>query len=432
MLTQGWGSYPKINAQIHSPQNNDEIIKILKSENFITRGMGKSYGDSSLANNILSTLKFNQILSFDKKNGILIYQSGVTLSKILDLILKDNWFLPVTPGTSYVTIGGCLASDVHGKNHHIEGAISEFIDSFTILLGNGEILECSRKNNNDLFFATCGGMGLTGIILTLQIKLKKITSGFIKNENIKNRSIGELISQIEVNKNKPYSVAWIDTNRGTIDNFKSILYLGEHNYNNFNSFKKKRREFSINNNFPSFLLNNYSMKIFNQLFYLKQKQNHKNVISLKEYFYPLDVLSNWNNLYGKRGFIQYQFVIPKENIINNLKKIFDIFSKNYEYSFLTTLKSMGNQNKNHLSFPKEGYTVAQDFKFNNNLPKLIKYVDSMIADFGGRIYLTKDALLSEKIFKKTYQKWYEFENIRSKYFAVGKFQSLQSKRIGLQ
>lgn len=432
MLIHGWGAYPKIDAKIYNPKISSEIKEITKFNATIPRGMGKSYGDSSLSSKILSTLNLNKVISFNSESGILVCESGLIISDILNDIIAKGWFLPVTPGTAFLTIGGCLASDVHGKNHHIDGSISNFVDSFTILLGNGEIIECSRLLNNDLFTATCGGMGLTGIVLTIKIKLKKINSNFIKNKTIKSRNIKELLWHIEENKKSPYSVAWIDSNMGTIENFKSVLFLGDHENSGFISENSKQKEIYVSENFPSFILNKYSMKIFNKLYYLKQKQYFINKINLKKYFYPLDRLKNWNNLYGQRGFLQYQFVIPKENALSNLNRIFNIFNKNNEYSFLTTLKSMGDKNKNLLSFPQNGYTVTQDFKYNKNIAKLIQYADTMIADFGGKIYLTKDALLKEKIFKKTYINWYEFENIRDKYHAIGSFQSFQSKRIGLQ
>tara|TARA_Y100000590_G_scaffold454135_1_gene600396 strand:+ start:849 stop:2153 length:1305 start_codon:yes stop_codon:yes gene_type:complete len=426
----GWGGYPKTQSEIIVPKNVSELKKNLNKP-LIPRGMGRSYGDSANFSTILQTNYLDHLIEFDKNNGLLTCESGTTIQNILNLIVPNGWFIPVSPGTSFVTLGGAIASDVHGKNHHLLGTFGDHVQSIKMMLGNGEIVDTSLRNLPELFHATCGGMGLTGIILSATIKLLPIKSSKIIQTELKSNSLEETCSIFDENDSSPYSVAWLDSLASGQSQGKSIVILGEHEKDGNLNFKINKK-INIPKNIPSFLINKYSISVFNKLFYAKTKNNNKKKVDIFDYFYPLDKINNWNRLYGQKGFIQYQFVIPNENVVKNLRLILDKISEFGLSSFLTVLKKFGKKNNNLLSFPMSGYTLALDFKISGDLFKNIIEIDKIVSSMGGRIYLTKDSLMSEEIFKSSYTRWEEFENVRNKYGAVGKFCSDQSKRIGLK
>tara|TARA_B100000787_G_scaffold85759_1_gene63271 strand:+ start:1726 stop:3024 length:1299 start_codon:yes stop_codon:yes gene_type:complete len=432
MKIHGWGHYSVVDAQILKPAKVNDLNELIKvNKNIIARGLGRSYGDSANSNIVLDTTSLNRVVKFDSESGIILCESGVSIKEINELTIPQGWFIPVTSGSSYVTLGGAIASDIHGKNHHLDGAFSDHILSANLMLGDGEILTMSNSINSDLFQATCGGMGLTGIIISASIKLKPISSNLIKQTTIKNNSLEELFNQFEINFSSPYSVAWIDCSNKS-KSINSLLFLGEHlKKGELITSKKKPKYIPVK--FCSMFLNKHLIKIFNNAYYFKNlKKIQTTQVPLENYFYPLDSLMNWNFLYGKKGFIQYQFVIPKMNGVQILKKILDKINEHKQTPYLAVLKILGPQNKNHLSFPMEGYTLALDFKFDHGLLNLISNLDKIIAHSGGRIYLTKDAVMSKEIFRECYPKWEEFEQIRRKYKAIGKFMSHQSLRLGLE
>ncbi len=426
----GWGGYPKTTSEVIMPKNINEIKNYLNKP-LIPRGMGRSYGDSAIFNTTIQTNYLNRVIKFDKNSGLLSCESGITIGNILNIVIPHGWFIPVSPGTSFATLGGAIASDVHGKNHHINGTFGEHIISMKMLLANSEIIEISPSKMSDLFYATCGGMGLTGIILSATIKLLPIKSNKIIQKEVKSSSLEETCLVFDENSSSSYSVGWIDCFGKGDSQGKSIISFGEHAEEGELDFKMEKK-IEIPKNFPSFFINKFSIKIFNKIYYASKKNNKIKKINFHKFFYPLDGLQNWNRLYGKKGFIQYQFVIPEIDALNNLRYIFSKFSEYNLNSFLTVLKKFGKQNKNLISFPMKGYTLAIDFKLDKSLFKKIIELDKIICDMGGRIYLTKDSLMTEDIFKKTYKNWEQFQSVREKYGAIGIFCSDQSRRLGLK
>ena len=432
MELSGWGRYPKIFANISFPRTYAEVGNLVTNmPSGIARGLGRSYGDSSLAKEIIETTSFNYYREFDPIRGILVCDAGVTLWDISNTFVPRGWFLPVTPGTRFVTIGGAIASDVHGKNHHNAGTFCEYIYSLTILLGNGEIVIASPTNHSELFHATCGGMGLTGVILQASIQLSSIKSSNILQTTIKSPNLDAVLDGFEEFSGSTYSVAWIDCMANSQNLGRSLLMLGEHAEDQVFELSNKK-PVSIMFNAPDLLLNSYLIKGFNNLYYHRaSKTKTIDQISFEKYFYPLDQLISWNRLYGKNGFLQYQFVVPKSAGREALKKILQVIVESGEGSFLAVLKIFGKKNKNYLSFPEEGYTLALDFKISTKVFNLLNKLDQLVLGYGGKIYLAKDARMSEKIFKDSYPRWEEFNIIRDEYHAIKKFSSLQSKRIGL-
>ena len=432
MEISGWGRYPKIDAEVIVPATASACTKTLQDPVIlIPRGLGRSYGDSSLAPQVLETNGMQYFQEFDPETGVLACEAGVSLYEILNVFVPQGWFLPVSPGTRFVTVGGAIASDVHGKNHHIDGTFCEHVLSFDIALGNGEIVTASPTQNPDLFHATCGGMGLTGVIVSARIRLKPISSSEILETTIKAPNLDAVLDGFEKYIDSTYSVAWIDCLAKGADLGRSLLMIGEHATDGGLKVASKR-PITIPMDAPTQLLNPLSIKVFNTLYYgkvLQAEQSRRT--SFETYFYPLDQMLHWNRLYGKPGFLQYQFVIPTATGREGMRRILEEITESGQGSFLAVLKAFGKQNENYLSFPVEGYTLALDFKVTPSIFKLLDRLDELVLQYGGRLYLAKDARMTEQTFKASYPRWQEFEAVRSKYHAIGKFTSLQSKRLGL-
>ncbi|OCA75885.1 FAD-linked oxidase [Chryseobacterium artocarpi] len=423
-----WGNFPVVEKEMRSEDSFKKIKEFVLNHNeVIARGNGRCYGDASLGETIFSTKKLNKFISFDRLNGIIECESGVLLSDVLEISVPQGYFLYVTPGTKFVSVGGAIASDVHGKNHHAEGCFSEYVIEFKLMTENGEIINCSREENSEKFWATIGGMGLTGIILTAKFKLKNIESAYIRQESIKADNLDEIFKLFDESESWTYTVAWIDCLQKGKNIGRSILMRGEHAFQHElpqNLSKtplrlKKKLQPTVPFYFPGFVLNALTVKIFNWLYYKKQsKKEVKNFIDYETFFYPLDAINEWNKIYGKSGFIQYQMVIPKEAGKEGMKRILETIAKSGNGSFLAVLKLFGKNNPEaYNSFPVEGYTLALDFKVNSKLKKLVDELDGIVQEFGGRIYLTKDSMSRSSL--TNYLK-----NIRSP-----KFVSLQHKRI---
>jgi decaprenylphospho-beta-D-ribofuranose 2-oxidase len=434
-----WGNYPVLETEENTFSFTEQITDVLlQSDGLIARGNGRCYGDASLANHTLSTLKYDKILSFDAEQGIFECQSGITLDQVLNVIVPKGWFLPVTPGTKYITAGGAVASDVHGKNHHVDGSFSAHIVEMDVVLGNGKSIACSPTDNADLFWATCGGMGLTGVITRVVFGLKKIETAYIKQKQIKAENLEELLLLFETYKHYTYSVAWIDCLKKGDGFGRSILILGEHAHlADLPDTKKskplqlqKKKQITFPFNLPSFALNGFTVKAFNFLYYGKNlKKEQDSIVSYEPFFYPLDAVLHWNRGYGKKGFVQYQFVLPlksKDGLVAILKKI----SEAGLGSFLAVLKVFGKQN-DLISFPMEGYTLALDFPVRHGLFKFLDELDEIVLQYGGRLYLSKDARMKPEIFWRSYPQANEFVNIVKKYNPNFKLDSLQARRLHL-
>ncbi|MPS66852.1 MAG: FAD-linked oxidase [Chryseobacterium sp.] len=423
-----WGNFPVVEKEMKSDDSFDKIKDFILTHNeVIARGNGRCYGDASLGESIFSTKKLNKFISFDRLNGIIECESGVLLSEVLEISVPQGYFLYVTPGTKFVSVGGAIASDVHGKNHHAEGCFSEYVTEFKLMIENGEIITCSREENSEKFWATIGGMGLTGIILSAKFKLKNIESAYIRQESIKADNLDEIFRLFEESENWTYNVAWIDCLQTGKNIGKSILMRGEHafphelpqNLKEKPLRLKKKFEPTVPFYFPGFVLNKFTVKIFNLLYFKKQtKKEVKNIVDYETFFYPLDVVNDWNKIYGKSGFIQYQMVIPKEKGKEGMKKILETIARSGNGSFLAVLKLFGKNNPEaYNSFPMEGYTLALDFRVNSKLKMLIGKLDDIVQEFGGRIYLTKDSMSKSSLTNY-------LRNIQN-----SKFVSLQHKRI---
>jgi len=436
-----WGNYPRIDATLIDFDNaEDLLLPLAEKKSLIARGLGRCYGDSALNETIISTLRFNRLLAFDDNTGVLTCEAGVSLKEIIDVFMPRGWFLPVTPGTKYVTVGGAIASDVHGKNHHNAGTFSNHLISVAVLLSSGSIQSCSRHENGDLFWSTCGGMGMTGIIVQATFQLIPIPSSYIVQETLRAGNLGQIMELFETSIDWTYTVAWIDCLTTGKTQGRSILMRGKHaKAENLTQWKEATEPFAIKAAskinipvfMPNWILSNSSVRLFNSLYYNKApRHTQRSITDYDKFFYPLDSLINWNRIYGKRGFTQYQFVLPKEGSGKGLKKILARISAAGLGSFLGVLKLFGKQN-NLISFPMEGYTLALDFPINERLFPFLDTLDDIVLDYGGRLYLTKDVRMSERIFRGGYKKSEKFIALKHRYDPQNKFQSMQSQRLGI-
>lgn len=432
-----WGNFPAVASEENAFAQEDQLRQyVVSNDHMIARGNGRCYGDASLGKKSVSMLKYDKMLSFDTENGTLDVQAGVTLDQILDIIVPKGWFLPVTPGTKYITVGGAVASDVHGKNHHVDGAFSGHIIDMDVLIATGETICCTPATHTDLFWATCGGMGLTGIITRVKFDLKKIETAYIRQTQLKAKNLEEVIRLFDEYKHYTYSMAWIDCLQKGDSFGRSILIVGEHaTREELNATQQKapltlpaKRKLSLPFNLPSFVLNTFTVKAFNWLYYGKnyKKVMHK-VIPYEPFFYPLDAILHWNRGYGKAGFIQYQFVVSlekKDGLVSILQRISD---KGWG-SFLAVLKVFGKQDS-LISFPMEGYTLALDFPIRKGLFEFLDELDEIVLQYGGRLYLSKDARMKQEIFWNSYPNAGRFADIVKQYNSNARFKSLQSERL---
>jgi len=434
-----WGNYPIMESNERNFSFLEDIQQhISTTGEFIPRGNGRCYGDASLAANTISTVKFDKILAFDTTQGIFECQSGITLDQVLEVIVPAGWFLPVTPGTKFITVGGAVASDVHGKNHHVDGCFSHHVEEMDILLADGSLIKCGPSLHTDLFEATCGGMGLTGLITRIKFRLKKIETSYIRQKQIKAANLDEVLRLFEQYKDYTYSVAWIDCLKKGQAFGRSILILGEHatlaDCNDRQAAAPlqlpKKRQITFPFNLPSWVLNTFTVKAFNFLYYGKNfKKVIDNIVNYEPFFYPLDAILHWNRGYGKKGFIQYQFVLPLESR-QGLVEILQRISDKGLGSFLAVLKVFGRQ-ESLISFPMEGYTLALDIPVRKGLFETLDELDAIVLQYGGRLYMSKDARMKPEIMQAGYKYLPRFLSIVKKYNPEGKIRSIQSDRLSL-
>ena len=434
MEIHGWGRHPVIDAEVTYPSSRSAAVAAVATDtrhSMIARGMGRSYGDSALAARVISSRYLNLLLEFDPASGKVRCGAGVTLAELLEVFVPRGWFLPVTPGTQYVSVGGAIGSDAHGKNHHGRGCFSECVERFDIIVASGEVLTCSRGEHPELFHATCGGMGLTGVILEATLELMPLENSYVDEKTVKCANLEEALETFERCRGSTYSVAWIDCQATGRLTGRSLVMLGEHAASGTLDVAAKR-VLSVPVDLPGPLLNSRSIRAFNALYYHRVRARHSSRrLHYEAFFYPLDSLKDWNRLYGKGGFTQYQFVIPKAAGLAGISAILRRIAGSGRGSFLAVLKLLGPENANYLSFPMEGYTLALDFKLQPGLFELFEELDAMVFDHGGRIYLAKDCRLNAAGFRRGYPRWEAFQAVRERYGAHGKFGSLQSERIGL-
>ena len=441
MRLSGWGRFPRLDCRVIDPNGTEDVpAAIAAPGSLIVFGNGRAYGDAAL--NPAGTLRLgrcSRVIDFDPASGQLTCEAGTLLSDILETFLPRGWFPPVTPGTKFVTIGGMIAADVHGKNHHLAGSFGAHLDWLDLALADGRVLRCSPQENAELFAATCGGMGLTGVILRASFRLLPVETRLIRQETLRARGIDEAMAVFEESQGWTYSVAWIDCLSSGAALGRSILTRGEHATRGDVPDRAapldppRQRVLRVPVDFPSIALNRWSVRAFNALYY-RQNRPGTRLIDLEPFFYPLDAILEWNRIYGASGLFQYQCVLPLAASHAGLRLLLDRIAASGAGSFLSVLKRFGAQRATPwaglLSFPMEGYTLALDFRATQANLRLAEDLDAIVADHGGRLYLAKDARMSPAMLR-FYPQLERFRAVRAAVDPGGKFASAQSRRLGL-
>ena len=431
VLLSGWGNYPRAQVNLLSPESGAVPAAIIASESLIPRGNGRAYGDAALNTHAtLSMLPSGRIIAFDQ--GRLTAEAGVTLAEIIAQFLPRGWHVPVSPGTKFVTVGGMIAADVHGKNHHGAGSFGQHVESIELARADGAIVTLTP--GHPLFAATTGGMGLTGVILSATFRMIPVETAFIRQETRRAANLAEAMAAFEESQNWTYSVAWIDCLAAGGALGRSLIYLGEHARADELTGQAplaliRRRTKRIPFDFPGFVLNSFSVRAFNELYFRRGKIG-QSIIDTDTYFYPLDAILEWNRIYGRSGFVQYQCVIPKAASDSGIRAILQRVARAGTGSFLAVLKLFGKQD-GLLSFPMEGYTLALDFRATPAVLALLNELDAIVADHSGRVYLAKDARTSAQMLRRFYPRLAEFQSIRNEADPNRRFTSLLSNRLDL-
>jgi FAD/FMN-containing dehydrogenase len=412
---RSWGRYPKAShRQVVPVQWRNALPNLGDIEGSVLPfGYGRSYGDSCLNNGgtLLDTTHLNHILGFDDKNGLLRCEAGVSLAEIVALIVPRGWFLPVTPGTKFVSVAGAIANDVHGKNHYARGTFGRFVTQFELVRSSGERLICSPTENVDLFKATIGGLGLTGMITWAEFRLKPIPSPLFDVEYIRFANLDEFYTiDAESVEKYEYTVSWVDALATGKNLGRGVYMRGQHYDPPLGTNGRQWQPLAqVPLDAPEFLLNTWSMKAFNIGFYsINWRKRSRKIMHYEPYFYPLDILTDWNRMYGQRGFLQYQFCIPDQDRAQ-MQAIFHRIAHSGEGVFLTVFKRFGDlKSPGMLSFPQPGITLALDFANTPGLHPLLDDLDAMVREVGGRVYPAKDAHMSSTNFKAFYPNWEAF------------------------
>ncbi len=415
---ESWGRYPLLNATLVPLTWQSDYPRLLEAHNgmptgALAVGMGRSYGDSCLLRdgNLLVTTGMNRLLSFDKEQGILTAEAGLTLAELLDFAVPHGWFLPVSPGTKYVTLGGAVANDIHGKNHHLAGTFGRHVTQFELVRSDGERLHCSPTSNPDWFAATVGGLGLTGVLTWIQLRLKPIGSRLIDYEGIQFHGIDEFLALTAQYKDVEYTVSWVDCT-STGKNFaRGIFMLGDHSKIPDALTPSPKPKLTFPFNAPGFALNRATVSLFNTAFFHKQlKPRVRALHDYEPFFYPLDKVLHWNRLYGKSGLLQFQYAIPWASAREGTVAILNEVAKSGLASFLAVLKAFGDvPSPGLMSFPQPGITLALDFAIKPDKSfALFDRLASMTLDFGGKLYPAKDARMTAQQFQTSYPQWQHF------------------------
>ena len=438
----GWGRHPRAECLRAEPLQPLESLDAFADFAHLTpRGMGRSYGDASLAPDgdlVLATRWQNKFIDFDPQAGRIVAQAGVTLGEVLDVIIPRGWFLPVTPGTRFVSLGGALASNVHGKNHHRVGPIVNFVDHCTVLTEQGN-LRTSQSERPELFRATIGGYGMTGLIQEVGLKLARIESAFVKAHSIKVDNLDDALAVgAERDANHEMSVTWMDCLASGAKLGRGVVMLGD--YAKADELPDWQQEAPLANRWkrgltapkrcPEWLLNRVANRALNFAYYHKNLgREQQSLVPFEPWFYPLDGIAGWNHFYGKRGFVEYQCAIPKAEGPRAVQRLLERVGEAKYGSFLAVLKQIGDDNVT-MPFAMPGYTLAMDFRVA--LPGLFEVLDELdriVLEHGGKVYLSKDARLSPATFREMYPEFSTWQVHVAEFAPTGRFRSRLADRL---
>ncbi|MDQ3146212.1 MAG: FAD-binding oxidoreductase [Actinomycetota bacterium] len=446
-LYRGWGRTAPTTAATAVAETADEVAKVVADtpggEGLIARGLGRSYGDSAqcAGGTVLDCTSLSGLLALDLDDGVATAAAGTSLDDLMRWLVPLGWFVPVTPGTRFVTVGGAIASDIHGKNHHVDGSFGNALLSMTVVLANGEPRVLSPDATPELFWATVGGMGLTGVVLDATFRLLRVGSSRMVVDIERASDLEDCMARMESgDADYRYSMAWIDLLARGSSLGRSVVMRGEHAAADQLPPRQRGRALRFDPAqrlqappwAPPGLLNRWTVAAFNELWFRKAPVERRGQIqSIPSFFHPLDLMRGWNRLYGPRGFLQHQCVVPFGGEVI-LRTILERVVASRATSFLTVLKRFGPANGGHLSFPMPGWTLNLDIPNTGPaLGDLLDGIDELVVEAGGRLYLAKDSRMRPELLEAMYPRLGEWRAIREELDPQRTLQSDQSRRLGL-
>ena len=437
----GWGCNLRADCVLREPEVPEQVAGWMDRAGTIARGLGRSYGDAALngGGQVLGTTRLDRYLGFDDASGVLSCEAGVSLEQIIRDFAPRGWFPMITPGTKYVTVGGCIANDIHGKAHHAQGCFSASVEAITVLLASGDVVAASRDDHAELFWATFGGMGLLGVVLTARIRLRRIETTYFRQRSIRVPDLESMLAALEENDQAfSYSVATLDVLATGARLGRGVVSVGEHATRAELPASLAADPLRVSGpprltvpfELPEITLNPLTIRLVNAAIMWIQG-GAAPFGHYEGFFYPLDKIAHWNRGYGRRGFTQYQFVIPFADGPRRMRAILAAIMSAGELPFLNILKRLGKESGGMLSFPREGYTLAIDFPVRANTVALLRRLAAMVLDAGGRVYLGKDSYLEAAMFRAMYPGVDRWLAIKDRYDPDGVFTSDLGRRVGL-
>ena len=443
----GWGRLAPSSAELAEPATDADAAAALQaaapSRGVIARGLGRSYNNAAQCGGglVISTARLNRIIALDAATGLAACEAGVSLEQLMVAGLPAGWFVPVSPGTRQVTVGGAIAADVHGKNHHVAGSFARHVPSFELLLPSGELRTVTPAAEPSLFWATAGGMGLTGLIVRATVQLKRVATSRVRVDTVRTADIDETMTVLaEHDRAYGYTVAWSDSlARGaslgrsviTSGDFAELADLPSGEQAHPFAFRPGAR-LGVPPGVPPGLVSRYTVALANEAWYRKAPRLRRGELQpIGKFFHPLDGVRNWNRVYGPGGFRQYQYVVPfgQEAAV---RRSFELVSAARAPSFVTVLKRFGEQDPGLLSFPMAGWTLALDFPARTpGLATLLGALDDLVAGAGGRVYLAKDSRVPADTLAQMYPRLAEFRALRASLDPKAVLASDLSRRLGL-
>ena len=405
-----WGRVFKPSQRIAGMRDRTDALPLPASGSILPYGVGRSYGDSCLndGNTLLRARDLDRFIAFDAATGLLRAEAGVMLSEIIEFALPRGFFLPVTPGTKFVTLGGAIANDVHGKNHHRAGSFGRHVARLELLRSDGSRISCSAEQNAELFRATVGGLGLTGLVTWAEIRLRAVKGSWMKQRAVRFHSLDEFFALCEpLEREHEYTVAWLDCASGG-ERTRGVFFAGDHDDRPELARDRVPRRFPVQP--PFSLVNNATLRLFNEMYY-RAPRGEARTVAYDPFFYPLDSLLAWNRLYGPKGFYQYQCAVPGDDTGRNaLAQLLKRIAASGEGSFLAVLKRFGDMPAaGMMSFARPGYTFALDFPNRGERTlELLDSLDDVVMGVGGCVYAAKDARMPPHAFRRFYPQWAAF------------------------
>jgi FAD/FMN-containing dehydrogenase len=432
---QSWGRFPKSNHAAVIPilwRSAPPVLRNL-SRPILPFGQGRSYGDVCLNEGgiLIDTENLARFISLDEETDLLRCEAGILLAEILDTLVPRGWMLPVVPGTKHVSLGGAIANDVHGKNHQHAGSFGCHVTQLELLRSTGERFLCSPFQNRELFEATIGGLGLTGLILWAEIRLRRISGPMLETSWTRFRSYDEYIELASHDHDSEHTIAWLDGLKLKQRRVTGVFMRGNHVDEPHTAAPKNSASWSVPFDLPAWTLNRFTIKLLNWAYStVRTNPNVRKLTPYDRFFFPLDGLKHWNRAYGKRGFLQYQCVLPRKDQTRFLRAIVNAISRSGCHSYLGVLKSFGDRvSPGLISFPRPGLTLALDFPFEGTRTlELLDELDSLVAEAGGAVYPAKDARMSRRNFQAFFPQWKRFESFADPGFSSSFWRRVTEQR----